>query len=61
LIGAWLGFHVPDVPGLGGFTAIVGAILGANVALIAFDIAMPAGAPAVAPEAPQARSLPGPT
>lgn len=37
LVGAWLGFHATDgLPGL--FTAIVGAIAGANGTLIAVDI-----------------------
>lgn len=57
-LGAWLGFHVPDTPGLGPLTAIVGAILGANLALIALDVAVPAEAPVGEPE-PQGKALPG--
>ncbi|HSC91746.1 MAG TPA: alpha/beta fold hydrolase [Gaiellaceae bacterium] len=60
VVGAWLGFRVPDGPALGSLTAIVGAILGANLALIALDVLAPAAVPAGEPEAPQARTLPGP-
>ena len=37
--GAWLGFHVPHAPGVGALTAIVGAMLAANLGLIAVDVA----------------------
>lgn len=60
LPGAWLGSHVPEAPALGQLTAIVGAILGANVALIVLDVFAPALARAGEPEAPQAETLPGP-
>ena len=59
-LGAWLGFHVPGAPALGPLTAIIGAILGANVALIVFDISTAEAAPAGEPVAPLAKTLPGP-
>jgi pimeloyl-ACP methyl ester carboxylesterase len=57
---AWLGFHVPDGPALGPLTAIVGAILGANLALITFDVLVAEEAPAGRIEVPQTKTLPGP-
>jgi pimeloyl-ACP methyl ester carboxylesterase len=39
VVGAWLGFHVPGMPALGAVTAIIGAMLGANLTLVALDIA----------------------
>ena len=57
LPGARLG---SEAPALGQLTAIVGAILGANVALIVLDVFAPALARAGEPEAPQAETLPGP-
>jgi hypothetical protein len=59
-VGAWLGFHVPSAPAVGALTAIIGAMLGANLALIISDIVAPVAAPAGEPEAPQAKTLPGP-
>lgn len=58
-IGAWLGFNVPDAPALGALTAIIGAILGANLALIALDVVLAATARAGVPEPPEATTLPG--
>jgi hypothetical protein len=58
LVGAWLGFNVPETVALGPATAIVGAILAANLALIALDLLAPATVAAREPEAPQARTLP---
>ena len=58
-LGAWLGFHVPSAPAVGALTGIIGAMLGANVALIALDVATPVAARAGEPEAPQATTLPG--
>ena len=59
VLGAWLAFHVPSAPALGALTAIVGGTLGANLALIALDVAAPATVRAVEPEAPHATTLPG--
>ena len=58
VLGAWLGFHVPGAPALGALTAIIGAVLAANLALITVDVAVPE--PAGEPEVPQAETLPGP-
>jgi pimeloyl-ACP methyl ester carboxylesterase len=39
LVGGWLGFNVTNTDFAGFFTAIAGAIVGANLTLIAFDMA----------------------
>lgn len=54
MLGAWLGFHVPHTPLLGPMTAIIGAILAANLALIIFDTATAESAPTGEPGAAQA-------
>jgi pimeloyl-ACP methyl ester carboxylesterase len=59
-LGAWLGYQVPHAPGFGAVTAIIGAILAANLGLIAVDIAAPVTADAVVPGSAQAETVPGP-
>jgi pimeloyl-ACP methyl ester carboxylesterase len=59
-LGAWLGFHVPGAPAVGALTAIIGALLGANLALMTLDVAAPATVAAAEPEASQAETLAGP-
>jgi hypothetical protein len=58
-LGGWLGFHVPEGPALGPLTTIVAAILGANLALITFDLTVAHATPAAEPEAPQGKAVPG--
>jgi pimeloyl-ACP methyl ester carboxylesterase/phage tail protein X len=58
-LGAWLGYHVPNAPGFGPVTAIVGAILAANLGLIALDITAPAKARIAVPDSAWAETLPG--
>ena len=52
VLGAWLGYHVPQVPGLGAVTAIIGATLAANLGLIAVDMTAGKEVPVVAAETP---------
>jgi pimeloyl-ACP methyl ester carboxylesterase len=59
-LGAWLGYQVPHAPGFGAVTAIVAAILGANLGLIALDVAAPATAEDVAPGPARAEAVPHP-
>jgi len=59
VIGTWLGFHVPDLPIVGVSTAIVGAVLAANLALIVFDVTVPEAATAAEREVPTAKTMPG--
>src|SRR4051794_4539591 len=60
VLGAWLGYHVPQAPGLGAVTAIVGATIAANLGLIALDIAGAPSAATATEQSPAARPLPGP-
>jgi pimeloyl-ACP methyl ester carboxylesterase len=60
VLGAWIGFHVPHTPAIGAVTAIIGAILAANLGLIALDIAGPAAVVAEEPVSPHAEALAGP-
>ena len=59
-VGAWLGYQVPHAPGFGAVTAIIGAILAANLGLIALDIAAPATADVAVPGSAQAETVPRP-
>ena len=59
-LGAWLGYQVPHAPGFGAVTAIIGAILAANLGLIVVDIAAPATADAAVPGWARAETVPGP-
>ena len=59
-VGAWLGFHVPQTPALGAVTAIIGAVLAANLALVALDVAGSAAVPAGDPVASDAEAVPRP-
>jgi hypothetical protein len=56
-LGAWIGFHVPHTPAIGAVTAIIGAILAANLGLIALNIAGPAAVVARDPLSPHAETL----
>jgi hypothetical protein len=60
VLGAWVGFHVPSTPVAGAVTAIIGAILAANLGLIALDIAAPAAVVAYHPLSPRAETVVGP-
>jgi phage tail protein X len=57
--GAWLGYQVPHAPGFGAVTAVIGAILAANLGLIAVDIAAPVTAEAAVPGSAQAKTVAG--
>jgi pimeloyl-ACP methyl ester carboxylesterase len=57
LLGAWIGFHVPSTPAIGAVTAVIGAILAANLGLIALDIAGPAAVVADDPLSPHAEAV----
>jgi hypothetical protein len=59
-LGAWLGYQVPHAPGFGAVTAIICAILAANLGLIAVDIAAPATADAAVPGSARAETAPRP-
>ena len=59
-VGAWLGYQVPHAPGFGAVTAIIGAILAANLGLIALDIAAPVTAAATVPGSARDETVPGP-
>jgi pimeloyl-ACP methyl ester carboxylesterase len=59
-VGAWLGYQVPHALGFGAVTAIIGAILAANLGLIAVDIAAPVTADAAVPGSAQAETVPDP-
>ena len=59
-VGAWLGYQVPHAPGFGAVTAIIGAILAANLGLIALDIAAPVTADAAVPGSARAETVPRP-
>ena len=59
-VGAWLGYQVPHAPGFGAVTAIIGAILAANLGLITLDIAAPVTADAAVPRSARAETVPGP-
>ena len=59
-VGAWLGYQVPHAPGFGAVTAIIGAILAANLGLIALDIAAPVTADATVPGSARDETVPGP-
>ena len=59
-VGAWLGYQVPHAPGFGAVTAIIGAILAANLGLIALDIAAPVTADATAARLGTGRDGPRP-
>jgi pimeloyl-ACP methyl ester carboxylesterase len=58
--GSWLGYQVPHAPGFGAVTAIIGAILAANLGLIALDIAAPVTADAAVPGSARAEAVPRP-
>jgi hypothetical protein len=59
-VGAWPGYQVPHAPGFGAVTAIIGAILAANLGLIAVDIAAPVTADAAVPPLGTGRDRPRP-
>jgi pimeloyl-ACP methyl ester carboxylesterase len=59
-LGAWLGYQVPNAPGFGAVTALIGAILAANLGLIALDIAAPVTADAALPGPARAETAPSP-
>jgi pimeloyl-ACP methyl ester carboxylesterase len=59
-LGAWLGYQVPHAPGFGAVTAIIAAILAANLGLIALDIAAPVTADAAVPGSARAEAVPHP-
>ena len=59
-LGAWLGYHVPHVPGFGAVTAIIAAILATNLGLIAVDIAAPATADDIVSIPARAEAVPHP-
>jgi pimeloyl-ACP methyl ester carboxylesterase len=59
-LGAWLGFHVPQMPALGAVTAIIGATLAANLGLIVLDIKRPAAVVADERVSIRAETLAGP-
>ena len=59
-VGAWLGYQVPHAPGFGAVTAIIGAVLAANLGLIAVDISVPDTADAAIPGSARAKAVPRP-
>ena len=59
-LGAWLGYQVPHAPGVGAVTAIIAAILAANLGLIALDIAAPVTADATVHGSARAETVPRP-
>ena len=59
-LGAWLGYQVPHAPGFGAVTAIIAAVLAANLGLIALDIAAPTTADDVVPGPSRAEAVPPP-
>jgi hypothetical protein len=59
-LGVWLGYQVPHAPGFGAITAIIGAILAANLGPSALDIAAPATADSAMPDSVRSETVPGP-
>ena len=60
-LGAWLGFRVRAAPGFGAVTAIISAILAANLGLIALDLAAPATVDVAVPGSQGPRQSPAPS